>query len=180
MRGEKAERHRRITRHAAACSCREILEAHRTELPVEVDVAAGVELDPGGVHEQRHDRDDDDAREHQGRRKDRIPVHRGDVRRQDRRPKAGIGTHRHDPARRAQSLRRNGEGGDHEVVGNQGNEHRERKDQGVLRSRLQKDDQSGEGHAEGALQRHARIKEEMEGAKADRIAGDDTECRLAG
>ena len=64
-RGEKAERHRRIARHAAACSCREILEAYRTKLLVEVDVAAGVELDSRGVHEQRHDRDDDDAREHQ-------------------------------------------------------------------------------------------------------------------
>jgi len=30
----KAERHRRITWDAAARSCREILEAYRTELPV--------------------------------------------------------------------------------------------------------------------------------------------------
>src|SRR5437016_5972802 len=61
MRGEKAQRHRRITWDAAARSCREILEAYRTELPVEVDVPAGVELDPCGIHEKRHHRDDDDA-----------------------------------------------------------------------------------------------------------------------
>jgi len=65
---------------------------------------------------------------------------------------AGIGT---NPARFAQSLRRNAEDSDHEVVRNQGNEHRERKDQGVFVIASVQEDQSGEGHAEGALQRHA-------------------------
>ena len=62
------------------------------------------------------------------------------------------------PTRLAQTLRRDGEDGDHEIVGDQGGEQRERRTtSGRCDRAWQNGDQPGEGHAEGALERHVRI-----------------------
>ena len=107
-----------------------------------------------------------------------MPIDRDEVRRHDRRPEAGIGAHRHNPPGLAKDLRRDGEDGDNEIVEDESDEQGERYDHRTLRPRLKYGDQSGEGDAEDALQRDPRREEEMERAKADRVAGDDTEPTL--
>ena len=80
------------------------MQADRAKLAVEVNVAAAVELDPGSVHEQRHDGHAGNAGKRDRAGGQPRPVDASEVAQCDRRPKPLPAGYRDQPAMVVQQL----------------------------------------------------------------------------